>query len=123
MEKAVVAAMLTLFVVLMALDVVPMITAEKPLFVPKTRLVPINATTGDVQTLTCPGGETCADDNTCCMHTSGRYACCQKFGANCCFDYTTCCDSGYVCDDANNGCVKAGPSEDVWEKLLPFLKK
>ena len=59
MEKAVVAGVLTLFVVLMMLDVVPMITVERSLVVPKTHLVSINATKGDVQTINCPGGGTC----------------------------------------------------------------
>ena len=44
-----------------------------------------------------------------------------QFG-NCCFDYSSCCDSEYVCDNINSQCIKAGISEDVLEKL-PFLKK
>ena len=111
----VVTAVLVLFVVL------PMIAADEPLVMPKTRLVPAKPVTGDVQDITCPDGGICDDANTCCMHSSGKYACCPYQFGNCCFDYSSCCVSGYVCDRANNQCIKAGISEDVLEKL-PFLK-
>ena len=130
MEKAV-AAVLTLFVVLMVpvLDAAPMIKAVGPIRVPKTRLVLTNATIGDVKSLySCPGGQSgCLQGyQTCCLHTSGNYACCEHDGANCCHDYVSCCQSGFVCDDASGGCLKAGirPGEDVFEKSpLSFLKK
>ena len=118
------AAVLMLFVMLMVpvLDAAPMITAEGPLHVPKTRLVLTNATVGDVKSdFSCPGGETrCVEGySTCCLHTSGKYACCQYIGANCCSDYESCCETGLVCDDINDRCVKANIRP--WEE--PFLKK
>ena len=116
MEKAV-AAVLMLFVVL------PMIAADKPLVMPKARLMPMEPITGDVQAVNCPGGGSCDDSKTCCLNTSGTYGCCPHQNGNCCFDYAHCCASGYVCDGAHNQCIKAHPSisADVLEKL-PFLK-
>ena len=66
MEKAV-AAVLMLFVVL------PMIAADEPLVMPKTRLVPAKPITGDVQDVICPSQtESCDDAHTCCMRSSGN---------------------------------------------------
>ena len=115
MEK-IVAVVLTLFVVL------PMITADKPLVVPKTRLIPAKPITGDVQSVTCPGDGSCDDTDTCCLHTGGSYGCCPQQGGNCCSDYSSCCASGYVCDDLNNHCLKVSIPQDAFEKL-PFLNK
>ena len=118
MEKAVV--VLTLFVVL------PMIAADKPLVLPKSRLVPAKSITGDVQDLTCPDGGTCDDTDTCCLLSSNSFGCCPDQGGNCCSDYSSCCQSGYVCDDLNQQCLKTGISEDVLKEILeklPFLKK
>ena len=115
MEK-IVAVVLTVFVVL------PMITADKPLVVPKTRLIPAKPITGDTQFVNCPGGRVCADDYTCCMTTSGSYGCCPEHAGNCCSDYSSCCPSGYVCDKLNDGCLKVSITQDTFEKL-PFLKK
>ena len=122
MEKAV-AAVLTLFVVLMMLDVAPMIAAERPVVKPKIPLVPMDFIKGDgvSETTECPQNGSCNNHQTCCMALNG-YGCCGASNANCCFDYKTCCMSGHVCDDANNQCLPAGSSlpeedTDVLEKL------
>ena len=72
---------------------------------------------GDVQ---CPDGSSCSDGTTCCLYTTGDYACCPNAYGNCCDDYLTCCPSGTVCDDANDQCLTAG-----LESLnkIPFLVK
>ena len=121
MEKAV-AAVLMLFIVLPMIAADTRTRADKPLVMPKTRIMPMESITGDgaVATCNCPGGGSC-NGGTCCMHISGGYGCCSLQGANCCDDYVSCCHSGYVCDAINNLCLKAGISEDVLEKL-PFLK-
>ena len=113
MEKILV-AVLTLFVVLTILDVSP-IAAERPLVKPLARLVPMMpASKGDPQKVDCPGDGTCSKNTTCCMVTSGDYACCTEAHGNCCSDYYHCCASGYVCDMANKQCLKAGAElEDV----------
>lgn len=122
MDKAV-AVVLTLLVVVAMLDAVALVTAEKPLIMPKTRLEPITSTKGDIKpAVTCPDGGSCSTGNTCCLHINGAFACCPDANGNCCFDYSTCCNSGYVCDSANNSCVKAGLPADVLDKL-PFLRK
>ena len=115
MEK-VAAAVLTLFVVL------PMIAADKPLVMPKTRLIPAEPITDGVQIIICPNQSvSCNDTQACCSYYVGGYYCCPLPGGNCCFNYTTCCPSGYVCDNINNKCVKASISGDVLEKSS-FLK-
>ena len=120
MEKVVV-AVLTLFVVLTVFDVAPMITAERPLVKPMIPIVPMKPIKGGEQTVSCPldtTGAGCNDNQTCCLFLGG-FGCCTAPFANCCSDYTHCCGSGYVCDEANNQCLKAGslPEEDVLEKL------
>ena len=66
---------------------------------------------GSVSNLvTCPGGEACPVNTTCCMDLSGIYeACCPTAFGNCCFDYLSCCPSGYVCNniDRENNCISA----------------
>ena len=119
MEKTV-AAVLTLLVVLTMLDVAP-VAAEKPPIMPKTHFGSMASARGDKQSITCPDGSSCPDTDTCCLGTNGAFFCCATAKGNCCFDYTTCCSSGYVCDDANNQCLKVSSSADV--DKLPFLKK
>ena len=114
-------AVLTMLVVLTMLDVAP-VAAEEPLIMPMTRLEPASSTKDDIPDLTCPGGGTCSTGATCCLHTSGSFGCCPNANGNCCFNYSSCCNSGYVCDVANSACIKAGLPADVLDKL-PFLKK
>ena len=104
MKKTLVAA-LTLFVVLTILDVAP-VAAKKPLVMPLTRLERMMPTKDEPQ-VTCPGGGSCSSNTTCCLQTSGAYACCGHASGNCCFDYIHCCASGYVCDITNLQCLKA----------------
>lgn len=121
MEKTV-TAVLTLLVVLTMLDVAP-VAAEKPLTMPKTHFGSMASARSDKQsTITCPNGDTCLDTDTCCLGTNGAYFCCAIARGNCCFDYTSCCRSGYVCDDINDGCLKVSSSADVLDRF-PFLKK
>ena len=120
MEKTV-AAVLTLLVVLTVLDVA-LVAAERPVIMPKTHFGSTASARSDKQSIDCPDGKTCPDTSTCCLGTNGDFFCCTIAKANCCFDYTTCCGSGYVCDDANRRCVKAVLSADVLDKF-PFLKK
>ena len=60
----------------------------------------------------CPGGDVCLSNHTCCVSlATGKYeGCCPTHLGNCCFDYMSCCDSGYVCDRirGTNNCIKAG---------------
>ena len=60
--------------------------------------------------VTCPGGEVCPTDTTCCMDLTGIYeSCCPTAFGNCCSDYLSCCPSGYVCNniDRENNCINA----------------
>ena len=71
---------------------------------------PISGNNG-TNTVACPGGDVCPVNTTCCMDISGIYeACCPTPFGNCCFDYFSCCPSGYVCNniDRANNCIKAG---------------
>ena len=60
----------------------------------------------------CPGGDVCLSNHTCCMDlASGKYeGCCPTLLGNCCFTYTSCCQSGYVCDNIHGetSCIIAG---------------
>ena len=69
----------------------------------------------DVQ---CPDSSSCSDKQTCCLHISGYYACCNLTNANCCDNYKSCCPSGTVCDDINGKCIT--PSKEVFDRL-PLL--
>ena len=120
MEKTV-AAVLTLLVVLTMLDVAP-VAAEKPLITPKTHFRSMASARSDKQSIDCPDGFTCPDTDTCCLGTDGYYFCCATAKGNCCFDYDSCCSSGYVCDDINDGCLKVITSADLLDRF-PFLKK
>ena len=127
MEKVVVAAVLMMLVVLMMLDVAPVAADDKPLIMPKIRLEPaFNSSTKDGilvgDDTHCPGGGACDADATCCLSINGHYQCCPRPAGNCCFDYRSCCPSGYVCNSSHQTCIRAGLSEDVLDKL-PFLKK
>ena len=112
-------AVLTLFVVLTILDVSP-IEAKRPPVMPLTRLEPVMPTKDDPQAITCPDGGTCSSNTTCCLQSTNKFACCSKTLGNCCFDYYHCCASGYVCDMANNKCLKARGADmedDVLDKM------
>lgn len=104
MEK-VVATVLGLFVVLTILVSSPTAAKNEPLVKPLTRLEPI-LTRIDTPSISCPDGGSCSNNMTCCMGTSGRYFCCPETYGNCCNDYIHCCISGWVCDIANDRCIK-----------------
>ena len=114
--KKTLAVVLALFIVLTILDVAP-VAAKKPLVMPLTPLKPMMSTRGEPQ-LSCPDGGTCSSNTTCCFDTSGQFLCCGHVTGNCCFDYTHCCASGYVCDLANSQCLKASIDlEDIPDKM------
>ena len=56
--------------------------------------------------VTCPAGQTCPDDNTCCIILDGNYGCCSTAFGNCCSNYMTCCPSGYVCNNSADNCIR-----------------
>ena len=71
---------------------------------------PISANHG-AKAVYCPGGAVCPVNTTCCMDLTGMYRSCYPTPlGNCCFDYHSCCPSGYVCNtiDRANNCIKAG---------------
>ena len=119
MKKTLV-AVLALLVVLTIVDASP-IAAKRRLVKPLIRLEPMLSTTrGDPQKVDCPGDGTCSSNTTCCLLTSGDYACCQEVSGNCCSDYYHCCASGYVCDMANKQCLQAGPSMEDADEMRKF---
>ncbi|CAF4904019.1 unnamed protein product [Rotaria sp. Silwood1] len=65
----------------------------------KIRLNPIDS-------VPCPDGSSCPDDNTCCQLSSGQYGCCPLADAVCCSDHLHCCPHGYVCDVEHSRCKK-----------------
>ena len=68
----------------------------------------VKTLSNNINDVMCPGNEEeCPDGNTCCLSTSGDYACCPLPGANCCDDYLHCCPSGYTCDAVNKSCTKS----------------
>ena len=69
----------------------------------------------NVEDIKCPDSSSCLDNETCCVHVSGGYGCCDAPNANCCDDYVSCCPSGQVCDDYNGKCIT--PSKDVFNRL------
>ena len=77
------------------------------------------ASESDPEDIKCPDSSSCSDKQTCCLHISGGYGCCNLTNANCCDDYVSCCASGTVCDDYNGKCIT--PSKDVFDRL-PLLK-
>ena len=73
----------------------------------------------DVENIQCPDASSCSDKDTCCLHISGHFACCNLTSANCCDNYVSCCPSGTVCDDINGyKCIT--PARDVFDGL-PLL--
>ena len=95
---------------LRAEDVLEVMKGRKPV-VPSINLVDSKPFSGDVSnSVACPGGaDTCPVNMTCCLGLSGRYNCCPNPFGNCCFGYTACCKSGYVCNriSSADGCLYA----------------
>ncbi|XP_064477414.1 multiple epidermal growth factor-like domains protein 6 isoform X2 [Ornithodoros turicata] len=54
----------------------------------------------------CPDHSFCGDGSTCCLSTSGRYACCPYSNAECCSDHVHCCPEGYRCLISRGSCVR-----------------
>ena len=51
------------------------------------------------QNIVCPDGHSqCPSGNTCCLHQSGVYGCCNLPDASCCSDDQHCCALGYSCN-------------------------
>uniref|UniRef100_V5HDN4 Putative granulin n=2 Tax=Ixodes ricinus TaxID=34613 RepID=V5HDN4_IXORI len=67
-------------------------------------------------TVLCPDGSSCLDQQTCCQSKNGSYGCCPAPEAVCCEDHETCCPKGTVCLEAIQACI--GLSE-----MSPMLKK
>ncbi|KAG0444110.1 hypothetical protein HPB47_014159, partial [Ixodes persulcatus] len=67
-------------------------------------------------TVSCPDGSSCLDQQTCCQSKNGSYGCCPTPEAVCCEDHETCCPKGTVCVEEIQACI--GLSE-----MSPMLKK
>ena len=93
---------------------------NKDVAVEKNMFLIEQAKPGDVGDLKCPGGGSCSDGETCCLHINGGYGCCEIANANCCDNYMTCCNSGTVCDNANGKCIT--PTLDILDKITFLLK-
>ena len=67
-----------------------------------SRVGPVN-----LEDVVCPDKmSTCQDNQTCCKHWSGSYACCPGNNAVCCSDMKHCCPEGYQCDTSTNTCIR-----------------
>ncbi|KAI6654655.1 Prestalk protein-like [Oopsacas minuta] len=56
--------------------------------------------------VTCPNGEECPTDNTCCQTSGNEYGCCPHPNAMCCSDRKHCCPQDTTCDLQNGTCVR-----------------
>lgn len=69
-------------------------------------------------TVTCPDGGSCPENNTCCKKTDGTsYGCCPQQNADCCSDGKHCCPQGYNCNSGDNTCVRAAFKIPALRKL------
>ncbi|XP_071546738.1 progranulin-like isoform X3 [Panulirus ornatus] len=65
----------------------------------------------DLETVICPDGSSCPNENTCCKISSVQFGCCPLPQATCCGDMMHCCPHGYWC--ADEGCERSGNDSNV----------
>ena len=59
------------------------------------------------------GKTTCADNQTCCMLSTGTDGCCPLPYAVCCSDGKHCCPNDYACDPTDGKCTDQGKTSQV----------
>ena len=92
------------------LHVEPIGEGLQPRIIPAIRIEQAKSLSGNAtMDVTCPAGQSCPDNTTCCIYLSGSYGCCPSPSANCCNNYMTCCPSGYACANAFGLCIKPPP--------------
>ncbi|XP_061563667.1 granulin b [Cololabis saira] len=76
-----------------------------------------------VQNVPCNDSVACADGNTCCKTSQGRWACCPLPKAVCCKDHLHCCPHGTVCNLEAETCDDPSGSVPAlrWLTKIPAL--
>ncbi|XP_040075302.1 multiple epidermal growth factor-like domains protein 6 isoform X2 [Ixodes scapularis] len=71
-------------------------------------------------TVSCPDGSSCLDQQTCCQFKNGTYGCCPLPEAVCCPDHKTCCPKGKVCVEALHACLGLNEMSPMLKKVPAF---
>uniref|UniRef100_A0A4D5RU88 Putative epithelin/granulin n=1 Tax=Ixodes scapularis TaxID=6945 RepID=A0A4D5RU88_IXOSC len=71
-------------------------------------------------TVSCPDGSSCLDQQTCCQFKNGTYGCCPLPEAVCCPDHKTCCPKGKVCVQAIHACLGLNEMSPMLKKVPAF---